>query len=107
MALNNLTNECEIAPSILDYAAEFVILGEFVNNHYLKGFSRAGRKTRTKVANYFNALQQQAGLYPPTGATDCINIGFVDEWKEFNHFKHVIIPSFTGIRLTHSEITDC
>ena len=100
MAINNETNECETAPSIMDYAAEFVILGEFVNNNYLKGFARAGRKTRSKMTSFFNALQQQAGLYPPEGATDCINIGFVEEWKEFNQFKNVIVPSIEGIRLS-------
>ena len=60
----------------LIYFNELAILGQFVNDNYLKGFSRAGRKTRSKVSSFFNALQQQAGLYPPEGATDCINIGF-------------------------------
>jgi hypothetical protein len=103
MGINDETNECETAPSIMDYAAEFVILGEFVNNNYLKGFSRAGRKTRSKVTSFFNALQQQAGLYPPEGATGCVNIGFVEEWKEFNQFKNVIVPSIEGFD-TRSEM---
>ena len=85
----------------MDYAVEFVKLGEYVNETYLKGFSRAGRKTRSKVSSFFDKLQQQAGQYPPEGATDCMNIGFVDEWKEFNHFKNDIVPSFEGITLAN------